>query len=184
VLPQGARGFTVGASTPGGGNYYLRDDSSGVVQVAVGEPIVTLQYAESRMLERDLHGFKTEDMTRVAVQANGKKRDLVRVAGKPNSWADVSSATKEDETASNWVTKLTQLRVTTYEEKLDPVPTAIVRVEYADAKINLGFAELFKVPAEKDGPRYFVRSERSRWYAEVIKSQAEQLERDMSLVAR
>jgi hypothetical protein len=29
-----------------------------------------------------------------------------------------------------------------------------------------------------------VRSERTRWFAEVIKSQAEQLERDITLVAK
>jgi hypothetical protein len=184
VLAQGPHAFTVGASTPGGGNYYVRDQATGVVQVAVGDPIATLMYAESRMMERDLHGFKSDDVTRAVVQANGKRRQLERVVGKPNSWADATNGAKEDETASNWVTKLTQLRVTAYEEKLEPPPAPIVRIEYGDAKINLGFAELFKVPAEKDGPRYFVRSERSRWYAEVIKSQAEQLERDVSLVAK
>jgi hypothetical protein len=184
VLPQGPRTFTIGASTPGGGNYYVREQSSGLVQVAVGDPLAILIYADSRMIERDLHGFKTDDVTRAAIQAGGKKRQLVRVTGKANAWADATSASKEDETASNWVTKLTQLRVTSYEEKFSVTPTPIVRAEYGDAKTNLGFAELFKVQVPNETPRYVVRSERSRWYAEVIKSQAEQLERDVSLVAK
>lgn len=183
TLAQGPRSFEVGSSTPGGGNYYVRDQSTGLVQVAVGDPIAILIYAESRMIERDLHGFKADDVTRVAVEAGGKKRQLVRVTGKTNAWADAVGA-KEDETASNWVTKLTQLRVTAYEEKFPVAPAPIVRVEYGDAKTNLGFVELFKVSGTNGEPRYVVRSERSRWYAEVIKSQAEQLERDVSLVAK
>jgi hypothetical protein len=178
------RVLTIGASTPGGGNYYARDEKTGLVHVVVGEPIATLMYAEGRMVERDLHGFKTDEATRIAVQAGGKRRQLVRVANRPNGWADTDSASKEDETASNWVGKLMQLRVTSYEEKFQNTPTPIVRVEYADTKTNLGFIEIFKVQGSSDSTRYVVKSERSRWFAEVMKSQAEQLERDVSLIAK
>jgi len=183
TLAQGPRTLTVGSSTPGGGNYYVRDESTGLVQVAVGDPIAILIYAESRLIERDLHGFKTDEVTRIGIEAGGKKRQLTRVTGKPNAWADATTPTQQDETASNWVTKLTQLRVAGYEEKLSASPAPIVRVEYGGAKTNLGFVELFKVPGANE-PRYVVRSERSRWFAEVMKSQAEQLERDVALVAK
>jgi hypothetical protein len=181
-MTSGQRRLTIGSSTPGGGNYYVRDEQSQLVQVAVGEPIATLLYADSRMLERDLHGFKTDDVQRIGLRAGGRLRQFVRVANKPNHWADAANAAKEDETASNWLTKLSQLRVVTYEENFQTAPTPIVRVEYGDAKNNLGFVELFKVAGANDSSRYVVRSERSRWYAEVIKSQAEQLEHDTPLV--
>ena len=184
VLAQGPRTFTIGASTPGGGNYYVRDETAGIVQVAVGDPIALLLYAESRMIEHELHGFKTDDVKRIAIQAGGKKRQLTRLEGKTNGWADATSASKEDETASNWVNKLTQLRISSYEEKFQSTPTPIVRVEFGDTKSNLGFVEVFKVQGPSDAVRYVVRSERTRWFAEVIKSQAEQLERDITLVAK
>ena len=184
VLAQGTRTFTIGASAPGGGNYYVREETAGLVQVAVGDPIALLLYAESRMIEHELHGFKTDDVKRIAIQAGNKKRQLTRLEGKTNGWADAASASNEDETASNWVNKLTQLRISSYEEKFQSAPIPIVRVEYGDAKSNLGFVEVFKVQGPGDTVRYVVRSERSRWFAEVIKSQAEQLERDVSLVAK
>lgn len=184
VLAQGPRTFKIGASTPGGGSYYVRDEMTGLVQVAVGDPIALLLNAESRMIEHDLHAFKSEDAKRISIRAGGKKRQLSRLEGKTNGWADVASASKEDETASNWVNKLTQLRISSYDEKFQSTPAPIVRVEFSDAKANLGFVEVFKIQGPSDTVRYVVRSERSRWFAEVLKSQAEQLERDITLVAK
>ncbi len=183
-LANGARTLTIGAATPGGGNYYVRDEQSGLVQVAVGEPISTLQYAEGRMTERDLHGFKIDEAVRIAVQAGGKHRQLVRVSGKPNAWADPARPTIEDETASNWVTKLSQLRVSAYEEKYQTTPTPIMRVEYGDTKTTLGYIELFRVSDITEPVKYVVRTERSRWYAEIVKSQAEQIDRDVALITK
>jgi hypothetical protein len=179
-----ARTLTIGANTPGGGNYYVRDEQTGIVQIAVGDPISALQYAEARMIERDLHGFKTDEAMRLAVQAGGKRRQLVRVPGKANAWADAAKPAVEDETASNWVTKLAQLRVNAYEEKFQSTPTPILRVEYGDAKSDLGYIELFHVTEGNDPMKYIVRTERSRWFAEIVKSQAEQIEKDVTLVAK
>ena len=183
-LAGAPRTLTIGASTPGGGNYYVRDEQSGFVQVAVGDPISTLQYAEARMSERDLHGFKTDEVVRLAVQAGGKRRQLVSVASKPNAWADAAKPSVEDETASNWVTKLSQLHVSAYEEKFQNTPTPILRVEYGDAKSDLGYIELFRVTEGNAPMKYIVRTERSRWFAEVVKSQAELIEKDVALVAK
>ena len=183
-LTNGSHTFTVGTSTPGGGNYYVRDEQSGLVQIAVGDPISALQYADARLSERDLHGFKTDEPARIAVQAGGKRRQLVKVVGKPNAWADPSNPNVEDETASNWVTKLSQFHVAAYFEKFQTTPTPILRVEYADAKNELGYIELFRVTEGSAGPKYVVRTERSRWFAEIVKSQAEQVEKDAALVAK
>jgi hypothetical protein len=183
-LAGAVRTLTIGASTPGGGNYYVRDEQTGIVQVAVGDPISALQYAEARLIERDLHGFKTDEVGRLVVQAGGKRRQLVRVPGKPNAWADVAKPAVADESASNWVTKLAQLRVNAYEEKCQSAPIPVLRVEYGDAKSDLGYIELFRVTEGSDPVKYVVRTERSRWFAEVVKSQAEQLEKDITLVAK
>ena len=181
---NGVRTLTIGATTPGGGNYYVRDEQTGLVQVAVGEPISILQYAEGRMTERDLHGFKFDETVRIAVQAGGKRRQLIRVPGKPNAWADLARPTVADETASNWVTKLSQMRVSGYEEKYQNTPTPVLRVEYGASRTNLGYIELFRVTEVNEPAKYIARTERSRWYAEVVKSQAEQIDRDVALITK
>ena len=181
---NGAHMLTVGTSTPGGGNYYVLDEQTGLVQIAIGDPISSLQYADARMSERDLHGFKAEEPVRIAIQAGGRRRQLTKIAGKPNAWADISSPMVQDETASNWVAKLAQFHVSGYFEKFQSTPTPILRVEYGDAKSELGYVELFRVAEVGGDPKYVVRSERSRWYAEVVKSQAEQVEKDAALVAK
>lgn len=179
----GIRVFTIGSSTPGGGNYYARDEQSGSVQVAVGEPISSMLYADSRMVERDLHGFKSDEPSRVAIVMGQKSRELARVPNKPGAWADLQNSAKEDETATNWMSKLAQLRVAAYAEKPNVAPEPVFRVAYSDAKAKLGFIELFKPQGDRDAT-YWVRTERSRWYAEVAKTQAEQLERDVAIVVK
>jgi hypothetical protein len=89
-----------------------------------------------------------------------------------------------DETASNWITKLNQLRVSSYEEKFSNTPTPVLRVEYGDTKSDLGYIELFRVGQTSDADKYYARTERTRWYAEIAKSQAEQIERDVVMVAK
>jgi hypothetical protein len=61
----------------------------------------------------------------------------------------------------------------------------VVRLEYSDGKKTLGFMELFKVagpPGDKPADAYLVRTENTRWYAEVLASRAEQIARDLSSV--
>ncbi len=181
---NGPRTIIVGASTPGGGNYYIKDEQSGVVQVAVGDPFSALQYADARMSERDLHGFKAEEPVRITIRASGKQRQLVKVPSKSNAWADASAPAAQDETASNWVSKLAQFHVTGYFETLASAPTPILRVEYGDTKSELGYIELFRVNEGGEGSKYVVRTERARWYAEVVRSQAEQIEKDVALVTK
>lgn len=177
------RVFTIGSSTPGGGNYYARDEQSGSVQVAVGDPISSMLYADSRMVERDLHGFKLDEPSRAAILMGQKKRQLARVQNKPGSWADLQIPAKEDETATNWMSKLAQLRVAAYAEKPNVASEPVFRVEYFDAKAKLGYIELFKPQGDRDAT-YWVRTERSRWFAEVTRTQAEQLERDIAIVVK
>src|SRR6185436_10847706 len=139
--PEGTLRVTIGGkshalelagSTPGGSDRYARDPEKGTVYVISGDVARSLTSADSRLVERDFHDWKPEEVTRIKVSAGAKTRELVRIEEKQGFWADPSSATSKDETASNWMSKLDKLHVLKHLEKPDkePGPDAlVVRVE-------------------------------------------------------
>lgn len=177
----------LGGATPGGGDRYAKHGESGEVFAIAGNVAQNLLFAESRLVERELHGFEIAEVKSVKVHRAERVRDLVRLAEKKDGWADASSPTVLDETAGNWMSKLDRLRVTTYLEKptlpLSP-ESAIARVEYLGKGKALGFLELYKLPGEGAKASYLVRTEQSRWYAEVLAGAAEQIEQDLASVVK
>lgn len=178
--------LVVGGQTPGGGDRYARDPDTNTLYAVTGELVRNLTSAEQRLFERELHAFPMEDIDGLRVAHGGATRGLARVEGKEETWADAASPTVADETATNWVSKLTQLRPSEYFEQPPPglgPESVIVRVEYLEGRRERGYLELAEVAGEK-GPRYLVRTEHTRWYAEVLKSTAEQVEQDVASVVR
>jgi hypothetical protein len=175
-----------GGTTPGGNERYAKEVSSNTVYAVAGDIAQHMLGAESRLLERDLHGFEETDVTRVRLSKRGKSREIVALAEKKGGWADASTPTKLDETAGNWMTKLERLRVQEYIETpsapLRP-DDAVVRVDYYSGSKPLGFVELYKVPGEKSSD-YLVKSERTRWAAKVLTSAAEQVDQDLGSVLK
>jgi Domain of unknown function (DUF4340) len=176
--------LVIGGTTPGGGERYAKYQSGEVFAIP-GDIAQSLMFGETRLPERDLHGFKNEDIQRVRIQKGGKSRELVRVKEKNDGWGDPATPSKQDETAGNWVTKLNRLRGTELIEKpatsLKPAD-ALVRVEYFDGGKAVGFVEIYKVPGEK-GNDYLARTEWSRWYAK-LPATAEQVESDLASVLK
>jgi|SRR6187399_2600040 len=179
--------LTVGGLTPGGGDHYVRLAGSNEAYAVPGAALGGLLEAGSRLLESNLHSFDAADVRRVKVTQGAKSRELMRVEGKPNGWASVQSPLEEDETASNWMTKVDRLRVSEYLGQEPPAgqDALVVRIEYFDAKKALGFTELLKTAAEpgaESKDKYVVRTETTRWYGEVLASRAEQVEQDLGSV--
>ncbi len=176
----------IGGTTPGGSERYARYQNSGEVFAISGDIAQSLMFGDSRLPERELHGFKSEDIARVRVQKGGKTRELVPVKGKNEGWGDLASPTKQDETAGNWMSKLGRLRGSEFIEKpakpLRP-EDALVRVEYFDGGKSVGFIELYKLPTEK-GNDYLARTEWDRWYVKVPATTAEQIEQDLGSVLK
>lgn len=176
----------IGGTTPGGSERYAKYQNSGEVFAISGDIAQSLMFGDSRLPERELHGFKSEEVSKVRLQKGQKTRDLVRVKDKNEGWGDVASPNKQDETAGNWMSKLGRLRGSEFVEKpakpLRP-EDAIVRVEYFDGGKSIGFLELYKLPGEK-GNDYLARSEWDRWYVKVPTSTAEQIEQDLSSVLK
>lgn len=176
-----------GGTAPGGSDRYAKYQASGEVFAISGEISQSLLAGDSRLPEREPHGFKSDEFSRVRIQKGGKSRELVRVKEKNEGWGDVATPTKLDETAGNWMTKLARLRGSEFVEKpqtpLKP-QDALVRVEYFDGgKKPIGFVELYKVPGEK-GSDYLIRTEWERWYVKVPTTTAEQLETDLASVLK
>jgi hypothetical protein len=179
-------GLVFGGTTPGGQERYAKELGTNVVYAVSGELISNLAAAESRLLERDLHGFQALDVTRVRVSKGGKSREIVALPEKKGGWADPATPTKLDETAGNWMAKLERLHVQEYvETPKTPLrrEDAVLRIEYFAGSKPLGSLELYKVPAEK-GSDYLVKTERTRWAAQVLTSAAEQVEQDLGSVLK
>jgi hypothetical protein len=177
--------LVLGGTTPGGGERYAKYQNGEVFAIS-SDIAQSLMFGDSRLPERDLHGFKNEDIERVRIQKGGKTRELVRVKEKNDGWGDPATPSKQDETAGNWVTKLNRLRGTDFVEKpaalLKPAD-ALVRVEYFDGGKVVGFVELYKVPGDK-GNDYLARTEWARWYVKVPAATGEQIETDVASVLK
>ncbi len=173
--------LVIGGGTPGGQERYAKLQENGAVYAVPGDLAQGMLYAESRLIERELHGFNDSEPTKVRIAKGAKSRETVRLPDKKEGWADVASPTKLDETIGNYMTKVNRLRVMDYVEKpaapLKP-EDAVLRIDYFVGTKAVGFLELFKVPGEK-GSDYLARTEQGRWYVKVLASAAEQVEQDL-----
>ncbi len=175
--------LVLGSTAPGGGDYYARHAETGDVYAIPAEIARNLMSADSRLLERDLHGWEDEEATRVVVSAGDARREWFRLEGKKQAWAGAIGASEQDETVGNWMTKLGRLRVMEYVEKPGQA-MLVVKVEYFSGREPLGFLELSRLPGEEGKADYLVRTEYTRWHAKLFRTSAEQVEQDLSSVLR
>jgi hypothetical protein len=173
----------LGATTPGGGDRYVRDPASNEVYVVKGDALRNLESADSLLLERDLHEWKDSDVVRARIKAGGKSRDLVR--GGPEGkrfWADAQTPDTNDETLGNWMSKLDRLRPTEFVLADPEGKEPVLEVEYTGKK-PLGSIEVIKAKGA-DKPAFYVKTERTRLYGKVVPTVAEQLEQDLSAIVK
>ena len=185
------RSFVIGGTTPGGADRYARLEN-GEVYAIPGSIAQNLMFAESRLVERELHRFEPDEVTRARIVKGGDSREISRLEDKKDGWASQASPGVLDETVGNWMQKLERLRVMNYVETPSKPVTpedVVVRVEYFDKGSQVGFVELVKLPPKepakdpaKQKAQYLVKSENTRWYAEVLASTAEQVEQDLASV--
>lgn len=177
--------LTIGEQTPGGGERYAKYGTTGEVFAIPSDLTQGLAFADTRLMERELHAFPPEDVMTITLHKGGKTRSFARVTGKQDAWADAATPAKADETISNFLTKLERVRVTDYVEKPAPAPkpeNLVVRVEYGGKSKSLGYLELYRLPGEK--AEYLAKSEYSRWHAKVVASAAEQVDRDLATLLK
>lgn len=188
--PEGTVSFRVsgaehklllGGTTPGGGDRYVKDPASGEVYVVKGEPLRSLESAESSLMERELHEWKDVDVTALTILAGGKTRALVRGGeGAKKFWADAAKPDENDETLGNWMSKLDRLRPLEFAAAPPEGRETVVRLEYTAGSKKLGFVEVVKTKAPEGGKSdYFLQTERTRLFAKVSAGLGEQLEQDL-----
>ena len=171
----------LGGTTPGGGDRYVKDPASGEVYVLKGEPLRSLESAESSLMERELHEWKEGDVTALDIVAGGKSRALVRGgADAKKFWADAAKPDENDETLGNWMSKLDRLRPTEFVAAAPEGRETVVRLDYKGGGRPLGFIEVVKTKAAEPGKfEYFLQTERTRLFAKVSAALGEQLEQDL-----
>lgn len=188
VFEDKPRTLVIGGVTPSGVDRYARIPDTGEVYAVSGEFVRTLMFADSRLLERELHNFEPGEVTRIVV-SRGKSapREFVKVEGKNEGWADPKTPTKLDETAGNWLSKVARLSATQYFEQFG-IPVLpeyqVVKVEYFHKAKSIGFLELTRIPDSKSNAGYVAKTERTRWYAQVLKATAEQIDQDLRAVIK
>jgi hypothetical protein len=177
----------IGSVTPGGSDRYAKDKKTGEVWAVPGDVADSFLFADSRLLERDLHGFESDEVRRIKVHRGGRSRELVRVEGKQDAWADADNPAKQDETAGNWMSKVDRLRVAEYMDHgkvAAGAQGAVVRLEYfGKGSRPIGNSEIVRV-GQGTAAEYYVRTEHTRWYAKIAKSSGEQLEQDAASVVK
>lgn len=173
--------LVVGGSTPGGGDYYVKVGATGEVYSVDGQLVRMLEHADARLSERELHKYEPGELKRVKIAAPSGAVELVELKGE--GWARARTPTTKDETAGNWMTKLASLSTTEYLEKLPAGATRILRMDYLGDSKPIGFLELYKVPDDKHA-KYYVRSERTRWFGQALQSVADQVEQDLPSLLR
>lgn len=185
TFTSGARTLEIGGTTPGGGDRYARDAATGKVYVIAGEVVRDFEWADSRLIERELHAFKMSEVREARVRGGEKSRLLLRGGDeKKGFWADPDAKETNDETAGNWMQRLERLRPSEYRESLPDPKSLVVRVEYEGKSGPLGFLEVVKAAGDGEKADYFVRTERTRLHAKVIESLAKQVEEDLGSILR
>lgn len=182
VLSNETRELVLGAHAPGGSDQYVRDEKSGEVFVVETEPFRQLESAQFSLVERDLHGFPIDpDVERLEIVRADKRRGIVRRGPvTARFYADPSAPDKADETFTTWMTKVDRMRPVEFvaaEPAFDPA--ARIRIDYAGSKTKLGFIEVAR--ASGDGEIY-LRTERTRMWAKVIKSSGDQVISDLATI--
>ncbi|MFC1643440.1 DUF4340 domain-containing protein [Myxococcota bacterium] len=182
-----AHTLVMGGPTPGGSDHYAKEVETGAVYAVQGDMGHKLEFADSKMLERNLHDFESKEVTRVSIGQGEKHRELVAVPGKQNAWADPSTPDTQDETAGNWISKLNVLAVSEFFEQ-PPEPLGqdalVVRVDYYAGRKSRGFLELYRLSGDEKESDFLVRTEYLRWYGKLRKGSAGQLEQDLGSVLK
>ena len=188
VTIRGAeRKLSIGGTTPGGGDRYVKDPATGETYVIDGDAVRDLDTAEAKLVERELHEWKETEVTTADLKVGDKARQLVR--GGPEGkrfWADPGAPDQKDETVANWMAKLDRLRPTDYVMTPPQGKQDVLRVEYKAGGRALGHLELARVPAADPAgkPDYYVKTERTRMFAKVPAQTAEQVDQDLGSIVK
>lgn len=150
--------FDLAPPPPGGTEPYVRDVEDGQVYIVARQILTDFQAARSNLVERKLHAFALQDIDKLVITANGKKKEFQfrRFENRPGGdLLPAETPEKPDQTAGNWhdrVFALFPADVLGKDEKpASGEPTVVVRVEYFYRGKPLGHLDLARVGASSAG---------------------------------
>jgi len=184
------RKLFIGGIAPGAGDTYVLDAASNEAYVLKSDPLRDIEGGETRLLEREQHAFKENDIAQAKIIAGGKTRVVIR-SGPENKrvWADPADKEKADETVANWMQKVDHLRVNEFAAKPPEGQTVIVRIEYESSPgKSLGFFELSKSPSADASSavkfEYWIMTEHTHLPGKLLPSAGEGVEQDLPSILK
>lgn len=181
------REVVIGSEVYGSGDRYALDPATSRAYVLPEDVVDPLENATARLLERRLHAFGRNDVTRVIAHAGGQERVMQRSEGTDigdESWTAPDTPDRPDQTFANFMDRLRRLWVNEYEPDLDVSGLErVIRVEYFGAEEeSLGFLELFRRAGADGEPEYLLRTELTRVPARTYGRLAEEVAGDVEQI--
>ena len=175
-----AHAFAVSTAGSAGAPYIRRDD--GQVFLVGGNLISDLEgmvdgpVPGGRLVDRSLHTFKLEPDDLVQIQAGGKTRELVAVAGAGQTpqiqLAPKDAPTSPDAFAKNWHDKLLRMSPAELlgagESPVQGTPEKVLRVSYRRGRRDLGFIEVGRA-----GRELYARTEHTAGWVKLMPTAAD-----------
>lgn len=180
---QGKVSLQVGEKAVGDRLRYVRTPEDGRVFVVQDHLVSDLELADSRLLNRELHGFTPDDVQHAEVTVGEETRAYDRNEdGTRKYWAPSESPQEEDEQVTTWMSRLTRLRVERYlAEGEDPfddagfgverpeisvLPERLLRIDLRTRAGGTGFLTVTRHGTDDDSAIYTARTEHTK--SEVV----------------
>ena len=167
---RGERSFDVGGRSYGTNDYYLRDRASGSVYLVESRLVADIKGGSTRLMERQLHAFKKEDVERAAILAGTDQGAFVQMNRddtKSSFWASADDTSRSHDAADTWLDRVLRLRALEYFAEPPAGLAPAVRVEFADPDGALGWMELGTARGDEGKPIYVASSSHTVAWVEV-----------------
>ena len=149
--------FFVGASPFGVSDPYVRSESDGKVFVLGGNVVSDLDAAAIRLVDRQLHDWKTSDYDEVKLTVGAKSKELTQSSPElPVQAKLVDKTGKTDEQAKNWHDRIWRALASDVlgkgEVPANGEPQLALRIDYKSHGKPRGFLELARVRTAEPAP--------------------------------
>jgi hypothetical protein len=143
------RTFIIGGNTFGNQDVYVQDRQDRRVYVVRPRNLQDLQYAEFRLVDRELHSFSPSDVESAALVAGKRRKELVQKSRRDPSkafWVDANAPEKKKDFYRNFMGKLLRLQAMEYVPPKEQKKglAEVLRVEYRVASGKRGFLRLYR----------------------------------------
>ena len=167
---RGERTFDVGGRSYGTNDYYLRDQASGVVYLVESRLVADIKGGSTRLMERQLHAFKKEDVERATLLAGTDQGAFVQMNRddtKSSFWASADDTSRAHDAADTWLDRVLRLRALQYFAEPPGGLAPAVHVEFADPDGSLGWMEYGTARSDEGKPIHVARSSHTVAWVEV-----------------